>query len=156
MSIIWRGRCSCCVNTACIESAKKQEQTTMSAPFHEPTVVAETKLLSRSTAIEVEPISRACRFRQAMQLDVRMQGLLSGDHVVMADTGDCIFWTQRLRLPSGAGCVSLPPRASSTLSAMPVRVQSPVGRCQGSGRRHDAYPTDEQCRDAICQQMRLA
>ncbi len=25
----------------------------------------------------------------------------------MADTGDCIFWTQRLRLPYGAGCALL-------------------------------------------------
>ena len=31
------------------------------------------------------------------------QEFLTGEHVVMADTGDCIFWTQRLRLPHGAG-----------------------------------------------------
>ncbi|CAK0787699.1 hypothetical protein CVIRNUC_010921 [Coccomyxa viridis] len=33
----------------------------------------------------------------------RAQGFLKGEHVVMADTGDCIFWTQKLRLPYGAG-----------------------------------------------------
>ena len=32
-----------------------------------------------------------------------LQGFLKGEHVVMADTGDCIFWTQKLRLPYGAG-----------------------------------------------------
>ena len=34
------------------------------------------------------------------------QGFLTSEHVVMADTGDCIFWTQRLRLPAGAGLVA--------------------------------------------------
>ena len=31
------------------------------------------------------------------------QEMLTGEHVVMADTGDCIFWTQQLKLPYGAG-----------------------------------------------------
>lgn len=33
------------------------------------------------------------------------QEFLTGEDVVMADTGDCIFWTERLRLPYGAGYV---------------------------------------------------
>lgn len=32
-----------------------------------------------------------------------LQDMLTGEHVVMADTGDCIFWTQQLKLPYGAG-----------------------------------------------------
>ncbi|CAL8464627.1 g4162 [Coccomyxa elongata] len=32
-----------------------------------------------------------------------VQQFLTSDHVVMADTGDCIFWTQKLKLPYGAG-----------------------------------------------------
>ena len=32
-----------------------------------------------------------------------VQDFLKGEHVVMADTGDCIFWTQQLKLPYGAG-----------------------------------------------------
>ena len=38
-----------------------------------------------------------------------LQGYLKGEHVVMADTGDCIFWTQQLKLPYGAGWVPQPP-----------------------------------------------
>jgi TPP-dependent 2-oxoacid decarboxylase len=33
-----------------------------------------------------------------------LQEFLEGNHVVLADTGDCMFWTQRLKLPAGAGC----------------------------------------------------
>ena len=32
-----------------------------------------------------------------------LQDFLKEEHVVMADTGDCIFWTQQLKLPYGAG-----------------------------------------------------
>ena len=38
-----------------------------------------------------------------------LQDFLKGDHVVMADTGDCIFWTQQLKLPYGAGWVPVSP-----------------------------------------------
>ncbi len=34
---------------------------------------------------------------------IALQAFLTNDHVVMADTGDCIFWTQKLKLPYGAG-----------------------------------------------------
>lgn len=33
-----------------------------------------------------------------------LQEFLKSDHIVLADTGDCMFWTQRLKLPEGAGC----------------------------------------------------
>ncbi len=51
------------------------------------------------------------------------QEFLTGEHVVMADTGDCIFWTQRLRLPEGAGSATWKPHILS-LTEMAGRVNN--------------------------------
>jgi hypothetical protein len=57
-----------------------------------------------------------------VSLHLVLQGLLTSEHVVMADTGDCIFWTQRLRLPYGAGYAPQPPACVIYLpmSCLPV------------------------------------